>query len=96
MYDKAQSTILLNGSTGDGFRTTVQSGSDKDIYFYIFLKRITCETLIDHERSVSIRERLITNLRFADDIVVNAEEEGKVDVLVDRLTVPRRNFCCGS
>ena len=34
-----------------------------------------CEALDDHEGSVSIGGRLITNFRFADDIVVNAEEE---------------------
>ena len=44
-----------------------------------------CEALDDHEGSVSIGGRLITNFRFADDIVVNAEEEEKAGVLVDRL-----------
>ena len=44
-----------------------------------------CEALDDHEGSVSIGERLITNFRFADDIVVNAEEEEEACVLVDRL-----------
>ena len=43
-----------------------------------------CEALDDHEGSVSIRGRLITNFRFADDIVVNAEEE-EAGVLVDSL-----------
>ena len=44
-----------------------------------------CEALDDHEGSVSIGARLITNFRFADDIVVNAEEEEEADVLIDRL-----------
>ena len=44
-----------------------------------------CEALDDHEGSVSIGGRLITNFRFADDIVVNAEEEEEVGVLVDGL-----------
>ena len=44
-----------------------------------------CEALDDHEGSVSIEERLITNFRFADDIVVNAEEEEEAGVLIDRL-----------
>ena len=44
-----------------------------------------CEALDDHEGSVSIGGRLITNNRFADDIVVNAEEEEAAGVLVDRL-----------
>ena len=41
-----------------------------------------CEALDDHEGSVSIGGRPITNFRFADYIVVNAEEAG---VLIDRL-----------
>ena len=39
----------------------------------------------DHEGCVSIGGRLITNFRFADDIVVNVEEEEEAGVLVDRL-----------
>ena len=39
----------------------------------------------DHEDSVSIGGRLITNFRFADDIVVKAEEEEEAGVLIDRL-----------
>ena len=44
-----------------------------------------CDVLDDHEGSVSIGRRLITNFRFADDIVVNAEEEEEAGVLVGRL-----------
>ena len=44
-----------------------------------------CKALDDHEGSVNIGGRLITNFRFADDIVVNAEEEDEAGVLVDRL-----------
>ena len=39
----------------------------------------------DHEGSVSIGGRFITNFRFADDTVVNAEDEAEASVLVDRL-----------
>ena len=44
-----------------------------------------CEALDDHEGSVRIGGRLITNFRFADAIVVNAEDEAEAGVLVDRL-----------
>ena len=44
-----------------------------------------CEALDDHDGSISIGGRFITNFRFADDIVVNAEEEEEAVVLVDRL-----------
>ena len=43
------------------------------------------ETLENYEGSVSIGGRLITNFRFADNIVVNEEEEEEAGVLVDRL-----------
>ena len=42
-----------------------------------------CEALDDHEGSIG--RRLITNFRFADDIVVNAEEEEEAGILIDRL-----------
>ena len=88
LYDKAQSAVLFNGSTGEWFRTTVgvwQGCLLSPTLFNIFLERIMCEALDDHEGSVSIGGRLITNSRFADDIVVNAEEEEEAGVLIDRL-----------
>ena len=50
-----------------------------------------CEALDDHEGSVSIRGWLNINFRFADDIVVNAEEEKEAGVLVDRLITEWRS-----
>ena len=88
LYEKAQSAVLFYGSTGEWFRTTVgvrQGYLLSPTLFNIFLERITCEALDDHDGSVSIGGRLITNLRFADGIVVNAEEEEEAGVLVDRL-----------
>ena len=88
LYDKAQSAVLFNGSTGEWFRTTVgvrQGCLLSPTLFNIFLERIIYEALDDHEGSVSIGGRLITNFRFADDIVTNAEEEEEAGVLIDRL-----------
>ena len=89
LYDKAKSAVLFNGSTWEWFRTTVRVRQRcllSPTFFNIFLERIMCEALDDHKGSVSIGGRLITNFRFADDIVVNAEEEEKAGVLVDRLS----------
>ena len=86
LYDKAQSEVLINGSTGEWFKTTVgvrQGCLLSPTLFNIFLERIICEAL--DEGSASIGRRLITNFRFADDIVVNAEEEEEAGVLIDRL-----------
>ena len=88
LYDKAQSAVLFSGSTGEWFRTTVgvrQGCLLSPTLFNIFLERIMCEALDDHEGSVSTGGRLITNFRFADDIVVNAEVEEEAGVLVNRL-----------
>ena len=88
LYDKAQSVVLFNGNTGEWFKTTVgvrQGCLLSPALFNIFLERIICEALDDHEGSVNIGERLSSNFRFADDIVVNAEDEEEAGVLVDRL-----------
>ena len=88
LYDKAKSAVLFNGSTREWFRTTVEVQQRcllSPILFNIFLERIMYEVLDGHESSVSIGGRLITNFRFADYIVVNAEEEEEAGVLVDRL-----------
>ena len=58
----------------------LQSESDKGlstlarILFNIFLERIMCDALDDHENSVSIGGWLITNVCCADDIVINEED----------------------
>ena len=88
LYDKAQSAVLFNVSTGEWFRTTAgvrQGCLLSSNLFNIILERIICEALGDNEGSVSIGGRLITNFRFADDIVVNAEEEEEAGILIDRL-----------
>ena len=88
LYDNAQSAVLFNDSTGEWFRTTVEVRQGcllSPTLFNIILERIMCEALDDHKGSVSIGGRLITNFRFADDIVVNAEMEEEAGVLVDRL-----------
>ena len=97
LYDKAPSAILSKGSTGDWFRTTVgvrQGCLLSPTLFNIFLERTMREALGVYEGSVSIGRRLITNIRFADNIVVNANEEEEADVLVDHLETikPRWNM----
>ena len=69
LYDKAQGAVLFNGSTGEWFRTTVEVRQGcllSPTLFNIFLERIMCEALADHEGSVSIGGRPITNFRFAE------------------------------
>ena len=56
-----------------------------EVPFDIFLERITIDALEDHEGTVSIGGRTITNLRFADDIDGLAGKEEELANLVERL-----------
>ena len=85
LYDKVTSAVLFNGSIGDGLRTTVgvrQGCLLSPILFNIFLEKIMTDDLEDHEDTISIGGRTITNLRFADDIVGLAGEEEELAKLV--------------
>ena len=86
--NKATSAVLFNSSIGDWFRTTVgvrQGCLLSPTFFNIFLERITTDALEDHEGTVSIEGRTITNLRFADDIDGLAGEEEELANLVVHL-----------
>ena len=88
LYDKATSAVLFNSSIGDWIRTTVgvrQGCLLSPTLFNIFLERITTDALKDHEGTVSIGGRTITNLRFAEDIDGLAGEEEELAKLAERL-----------
>ena len=55
------------------------------VLFNIFLDRIMTDALEDHDGTVSIGGRAITNLRFANDIDGLAGEEEELAKLVERL-----------
>ena len=88
LYEKATSTVYLNNSIGDWFRTTVgvrQGCVLSPTLFNIFLERIMTDALNDHEGTVSIGGRNITNLRSADDIDDLAGREDELADLVERI-----------
>ena len=71
LYNKATSAVLFNSSIGDWFGTTagVRKGCLlSPTLFNIFLERIMTDALEDHEGTVCIGGRIITNLHFPDDI----------------------------
>ena len=85
LYDKATSAVQMNGSIGEWFRTTVRVRQGcllSPTLFNIFLERIMSDAL---DGNVSIGDRNITNLRFADDIYALAEEEQELEALVQSL-----------
>ena len=88
LYDKATIAVLFNCSKGDWYRTTVgvqQGCLLSPTLFNMFLERIVTDALEDHEGTVSIGGRTITNLRFADDIDGLTGEEEELANLVERL-----------
>ena len=88
LYNKATSAVLFNSSIRDWFRTTVgvrQGCLLSPTLFKLFLERIMTDALADHEGTVSIGGRTITNLRFADDIDGLGGEEEELANLVERL-----------
>ena len=75
-------------TVGERFRTKAgvrQGCLLSPTLFNIFLERIMTNALEDHEGSVSISGRTITNLRFADGIDALARKEEELFKLVNQL-----------
>ena len=88
LYDNATSAVLFNSCIGDWFRTIVGVRHGcllSPTLFNIFLERIMTDALEDHEGTVSIGGRTITNLRFAHDIDGLAGKEEELASLVEHL-----------
>lgn len=88
LYAKATSAVIVQGSVGDWFKTTVgvrQGCLLSPTLFNIYLERIMSEALENHCGTVSIGGRNITNLRFADDIDGLAGNEDELATLVKNL-----------
>ena len=88
LYNKATSAVLFNGSIGDWFRTTVgvrQGCLLSPTLFNIFLEKVMTDALKDHEGTVSIGGRTITNLCFAYYTDGLAGEDEELANLVERL-----------
>ena len=88
LYKRATSTVFINGNIGEWFHTTVsvrQGCILSPTLFNIFLERIMSDVLEEHEGTVSIAGRTITNLRFADGIDGLAGSEQELAQLVQRI-----------
>ena len=81
LYEKATSAVLYNGNTGDWFRTTVgvrQGCLLSPTLFNVFLEKIMTDALENHEGTVRIGGRIITN----DDIDGQVGKEEELENLV--------------
>ena len=88
LYNKTTSAVQTNSSTGEWLRTKVglrQGCILSPILFNIYLERILTNALEEHDGKVSMGGRNITNLRFADYLDALAEEEQKLEALVESL-----------
>ena len=73
-----------------------QLALDKDFLasslFSILFERIISNALEEHRGKVSIGDRTISNLRFADDIDALAEEKQKLEALVESVDKTCRRY----
>ena len=95
LYAKATSAVLVQGTAGKWFHTSVgvrQGCPLSPTLFNIFLEDIMNHALEDHKGTISIGGRTITNLRFADDIDGLAGEEEELANLVQKLDAASAKF----
>ena len=88
LYDKATSAVQVNNSMGERFRPKIgvrQGYLLLPTVFNIFLEWIMSDALEEHDGKASIGGKNITNLRFADDINAQTEEEQELETLVENL-----------
>ena len=80
---KANSAVHVQGTVGDWFHTSVgvrQGCLLSPTLFSTLLESIMTDTLGDHHGIVSIGGRVITNIRFADDIDGLVKEQELVNL----------------
>ncbi|XP_078679472.1 uncharacterized protein LOC144915103 [Branchiostoma floridae x Branchiostoma belcheri] len=95
LYNKSSSAVLVQGTIGEWFRTTVgvrQGCLLSPTLFNIYLEQIMTDALENHHGTVSIGGRVVTNLRFADDIDGLAGGEQELANLVESLDTTSRRY----
>ena len=86
-YDKTTSAVLMNGGIEDSWRKARLSSVTHPVKHFSQTDHvwIMSDALEEHDGKASIGGKNITNLRFADDIDVVAEEEQGLEALVESL-----------
>ena len=92
LYDEANSAVLFIGGIETASEQQLESYRDaySHLLFDIFTERIMTNALKDHEGTVSISGRTITNPCFANDIDGLAEEKEMATLVecLDKLPRP--------
>ncbi|KAK3871085.1 hypothetical protein Pcinc_023741 [Petrolisthes cinctipes] len=83
LYANASSAVFAQGSIGEWFHTSVGVRQGCLLSPTLFLERIMSNALEDLVGTVNIGGRIITNLRFADDIDGIAGKENELSRLIN-------------
>ena len=95
LYENAMSAVLVQGTTGEWFHTSVgvcQGCLLSTTLFNIFLEDIMTHALDNFNGTISIGGRPTTNLRFADDINGITADEDELTKLVHNLDTAAAKF----
>jgi len=88
LYWKQLAKVKVAGTLSEWFRVkkVVRQGCVLSPYlFNILAKMVMRETLDGFQGGLQIGSRMVTNLRYADDIILLATSEAELQELVDRL-----------
>ena len=95
LYSKAESVVYFDGKVGEWFQTTTGARRGcllSPTLFNIMLEQIMNDALDTHVRTVNIGGRIITNLRFADDIDGLAGSESELNSLIRKIVLKSRAY----
>jgi len=99
LYRKQLAKIKVAGTLSEWFRVKkrVQQGCILSPYLFNILAEVVMRENLDgfqlyFQGKLQIKGRMITNLRYADDIILLATSEAKLQELVDRLDRVSRKY----
>ena len=86
LYSSVSSAVLLNNNVSDYFRRcTTRLPSLTNSFQFVVRKRHEREPLHNFKSTISIEGRIISNLRFVDDIDLTGGNNNELQELTDRL-----------
>ena len=95
LYSDTVNAVLINNTLGEWFKATVgvRQGCLLSPYlFNMFLEQIMIKTLERFQGTISINGEVVSKLRFADDIDLQAGSEEELIVLTNNLNKTSHRF----